>query len=173
MYELPVVPQTTRHTWSVKTTNNKPRFVVVGLQTNRANIATGDPARFDHCNISNMKLYLNNERFRYDDYNLNFGESSYHELFLSLSKIQEIYYNGTGGKNSVPNWPTLADLQNRALFVFDCTRTDESIKSGMIDFRLEIEARVNIPANTSAYCLIIHDNLVRYSPFTSAVGREI
>lgn len=172
LYELPVVPQTTRHTWSVKTTTQvtKPRYVIVGFQTNR-NIRNSDASLFDHCNISNIKLYLNNERYPYDDLNLNFDVSNYHELFHNVTKIQSSYYNGACG-NSPLNL-SFGDFINRPVFVFDCTRTDDRVKPGMVDVRLEIEARQNIPANTSAFCLIIHDNIIRYSPFSSAVYREI
>lgn len=175
LYELPALPTTTRHTWSVKTTNkvNKPRYVIVGLQTNRNNVAAADSSAFDHCNVTNMKLYLNNDRFPYDDYHLNFAQRKYHEMFLSLTKIQKSYYNDTGGTTPLGDWPTYANFLGRPLFVFDCTRTDESLKPGMVDVRIEIEASVNFPANTTAYCLIIHDNLVRYSPFTSVVQRDI
>lgn len=75
LYELPVVPNSTRHTWAVKTTNkvNQPRYVIVAFQTNRNNMPGNTNASvFDNCNIRNMKLYLNNERFPYDDYNLDF-----------------------------------------------------------------------------------------------------
>lgn len=176
LYELPVVPQARRNTWAVKTTNkvNKPRYVVVALQTNRNNVAGNVTAsQFDHCNISNIKLYLNNERFPYDDYDLNFNEWSHHELYLNWMNIQESYYNGTGGLNPTTSQMGFAPILDNVIFAFDCTKTDESIKPGMVDVRLEIESRENIPANTTAYCLIIHDNLIRYSPFTSLVHREI
>lgn len=173
LYELPVVPSTTRHTWSVKTTSqvNKPRFVVVGFQTNRHQSIATDATLFDNCNISNMKLYLNNERYPYDDLSLNFDKKIHQELYLMYARIQDSFYNGTSSPN-----PVDADEKaflKRVVFAFDCTRSDDSIKPGMVDVRLEMEARKSIPANTSAYCLIIHDNLVRYSPFTSLVHREI
>lgn len=175
LYELPVVPQTTRHTWSVKTTSkvNKPRYVIVAFQTNRNNIVGSNASEFDHCNITNLKLYLNNERFPYDDFNLNFAQISYHELFYALTKIQHSYYNGMGGSNAVANWPSYAGLVQTPIFAFDCSKSEESVKPGMVDVRLEIESSANIPVNTSAYCLIIHDNLIRYSPFTSIVQREV
>lgn len=176
LYELPVVPQTTRHTWAVKTTNkvNQPRFVVVAFQTNRNNMQ-GDvnASVFDNCNISNIKLYLNNERFPYDDFNLDFNNFHYHELYLSLMKIQQSYYNGTGGTNPSAEALTFASLQNNTFFAFDCTKTNETVKPGMVDVRVEIESRENIPANTSAYCLIIHDNIISYSPFSSLVHRQV
>lgn len=175
LYELPLVPQTSRHTWSVKTTNhvNKPRFVVVAFQTNRNNQVTTDASLFDHCNVKNIKLYLNNQRFPYDDMNLQFDQSNYHEVFMMLSKIQRSYYNGTGGSNPMLNTLTYARFLERPVFAFDCTRTDESIKASMVDVRLEIETTANFPQNTSAYCLIVHDNLVQYSPYSSIVERVI
>lgn len=175
LYELPAVPQTTRHTWSVKTTSqlNKPRFVVVAFQTNRNQVMANDISLFDHCNISNIKLYLNNERFPYDDLNINFTTLTYHELYMMFARVQKTYYNGAGGTSPLDTFRTFEQFLLRPLFAFDCSRTEESIKPGMVDVRLEIEASQNIPANTSAYCMIIHDNLVRYSPFTSAVHRDI
>ncbi|XP_031639676.1 uncharacterized protein LOC116351683 [Contarinia nasturtii] len=173
LYELPVVPQTTRHTWSVKTTSQvcKPRYVIVCFQTNRNNVITNDASRFDHCNITNMRLYLNNERYPYDDMNLNFTATHCHELYHMFSNIQYQYYSNTTPYN--PLGIDLAGFMIRPVFAFDCSRSDESVKGGMVDVRIEIEASENIPNNTSAYCLIIHDNLVQYSPFTGLVHRII
>lgn len=173
LYELPAIPQTTRHTWSVKTTSqvNKPRYVVIAFQINRNNIVTNDAAAFDHCNVTNLKLYLNNDRYPYDDLNLNFNEGNYHELFNLYQNIQKSYYNETSIIHPIDL--DLAGFLLRPVFAFDCTRSDESIKSGMVDVRIEIEASANIPVNTTAYCLIIHDNLIEYSPFTSMVHRVL
>lgn len=176
LYELPVMPTTTRHTWAIKTTNkvNQPRYVIVAFQTNRNNLA-GDvnASTFDNCDISNMKLYLNNDRFPYDDYSLNFGQWTYHELYFMMTQIQKSYYNGTGGTNSLIEAMTFANHRTNTIYAFDCTKTNEIVKPGMVDVRIEIDSRANIPANTSAYCLIIHDNLIHYSPFTSYVHRQI
>jgi hypothetical protein len=128
---------------------------------------------FDNCNIRNMKLYLNNERFPYDDFNLDFNNFHYHELYLALTTIQQSYYNGTGGTNPSIEAFDFAALQTNTIFAFDCTRTNETVKPGMVDVRIEIESRANIPANTSAYCLIIHDNIISYSPFESLVHRQV
>lgn len=172
LYELPAIPTTNRHTWSVKTTSQvrKPRYVIVAFQTNR-NTIVNDSSAFDHCNIMNVRLYLNNERYPYDDLNLSFSANHFHELYYMVQNIQQTYYNEISFYN-----PTGYDLNNfssRPVFAFDCTKSDESIKSGMVDVRLELEASANFPGLTTTYCLIIHDNLVRYSPFSSIVHREI
>lgn len=173
LYELPAVPQTNRHSWTVKTTTQitKPRYVVVGFQTNRNFVADRSPALFDHCNISDVKLYLNNDRYPYDNLDLNFTGYKYHELYHMFLKIQQTYYNGESAYNPVTT--TFQNFLEKPIFAFDCTRTDESILNGMVDVRIEIQARENIPPNTSAYCLIIHDNLVWYSPLTGIVHRDI
>lgn len=169
LYELPIVPQTTRYSWNIKTTTQvtKPRYVVVAFQRERNFVPTADISQFDHCNISNVKLYLNNERYPYDDLNFNFGANCFLEAFYMLANIQQSYYNKPWDVN--PITMNLLSYGNRPVFAFDCSR----IEKGMVDVRIDIEARKNIPLNTVAYCSIVHDNLVRYSPFSSIVHREI
>lgn len=77
-------------------------------------------------------------------------------------------------KNSViPFAMTLAEFATRTLFAFDCSRTDESLINSTVDVRLEINARANLKANTSAFCLIIHDTIVTYSPFDGIINKGI
>lgn len=73
--------------------------------------------------------------------------------------------------SSIQTAVTLDSFFIRPIFAFDCSKSDESIKSSMIDVRIEIESSANIPDSTTAYCLIIHDNLFEYSPFSSLVHR--
>lgn len=172
LYEIPNLPETSRHTWSVKTTSHvtKPRYVIVGFQTNRNQVVNRSVSEFDNCNIINMKLHLNNERYPYDDMDLDFAHFKYQELYHMYTKAQSSYYNNAGGLNPIAL--SYANFASIALFVFDCSKNEDGIKPGMVDVRLDFEARDNFPARTAAFCLIIHDNLVRYSPFTSVVRRE-
>ncbi|XP_031639727.1 uncharacterized protein LOC116351727 [Contarinia nasturtii] len=170
LYDLPVVPQARRNIWKVKTTTQltKPRFVVVAFQT------ITDPCKnvseFSHCNISDVKLYLNDERYPYDNLNTSFSQSRYQELYHTFLKIHQSYYNDGNPNAAGVNFH---DFKNGStIFPFDCSRSDERHKNGTIDVLIEIESNRNIPENTKAYCLIIHDNLVRYSPLTNFVRRE-
>lgn len=172
LYELPSLPTTDRHSWTIKTTTQvrKPRYVIVAFQTNR-NSVVNDSSEFDHCNISNIKLYLNNQRYPYDDLNLAITEKHFHELYYTMQNIQQTYYNEISFYNPVGY--DLTSFAIRPLFGFDCTKSEENGKKGMVDVRLELESTRNFPANTTVYCLIIHDNLVQYSPFDGMVYREI
>lgn len=175
LFEYPALPTTDKHIWAVKATNNmhKPRYVILGLQVDRNNNILKDKSLFDHCNISDVKLYLNSECYPYENLNLNFDTDCYVPAYQMYLMFQESYYHGDITKTQRPIMSYI-DFKNRdPLFVFDCSRQNESIKSSVVDIRIEMETRRNIPPNTSAYCLIIHDNIVSYNPYTSVVARTI
>lgn len=169
LYEYPLLPQTTKHTWAVKTASQleKPRFVIFGLQTNRKNNKTMDGSIFDHCNLTNVTLYLNSCYFPYDSLNLKFDEDKYSILYEMYTKFRQSFY-------SSPLDPLLdikSFKEKAPLFVIDCSRQNDTLKSGPIDVRLEIETSVVIPDNTSAYCLIINERLFEYKPLSSTVRK--
>jgi len=51
-------------------------------------------------------------------------------------------------------------LRNGPFVIIDYSRQNESVKSGTMDIRLEFEYKEDIPANTTAYFLIIHDRVI-------------
>lgn len=173
LYEMPQLPQSRKHIWTVKSTTQltKPRFVFVVFQTNKQ-IVSANSASFDNCAISDVKLYLNSEYYPYDNYNSHFVNGNYQELYFALMQIQSSYYNDPEDKNNTLLL-TYEQFQSNPLFAFDCTRSDESLIGGTVDVRLEINARENIPPNTVAHCLIIHDNHIEYSPFSGVVVRGV
>lgn len=59
------------------------------------------------------------------------------------------------------------------IIVIDCSNQNETLKKSIIDVRIQFQTRENIPANTSAYCLIVHDNIVSYNPYSNIVNREV
>ncbi|KAL7298966.1 hypothetical protein TKK_0008066 [Trichogramma kaykai] len=83
LYEYPTLPISTRHVWTVKTSNQleKPRFVILGFQTNRKAIRENDASLFDHCNLTNVKLFLNSQYYPYNNLNINVAQSQYAALY--------------------------------------------------------------------------------------------
>lgn len=167
LHEYPLLQETQRHTWNIKTATQleKPRFVIVGFHTDRKNKLKKNFSHFDHCNLINMKLYLNSEMFPYDNLNINFDNNQIATVYDMFAKFQRSYYE----KENQPIY-TRAEFKKYApLIVIDCSHQNESLKSGSVDIRLEFETNKNIPSNTSCYALILHDRLVKYSPLTSTV----
>ncbi|XP_031633744.1 uncharacterized protein LOC116347322 [Contarinia nasturtii] len=173
LYEYPTVPNTMKHIWSVKTSAqlNTPRYIIVAFQTNRNNRITADKSRFDHCQLSDLKVYLNSECFPYENLNVNFGTNVYAVLYDMYVRFQKTFYHDRQAFAATPLL-TFEEYKNIApIFVIDCSRQNESLKKSIVDIRIEIETRVNFEDNTSAYCIIIHDNMIAYNPYTNIVNR--
>ena len=75
------VPESTSFTWrlSVKTAPEKPRFSIVGFQTDKDGNQNISPSTFDHVNLKNAYVTLNSNRYPAFDYNMSF--SSQPEIF--------------------------------------------------------------------------------------------
>lgn len=168
--EYPLLQTTTRHTWAVKATTQmeKPRYVIFALQTARKNDIAARASIFDHCNLSNVCLYLNSERYPYDDLNIDFKNNRYAVLYDMLSKFRESYY-GSGG----PLLDITEFMEYGPFVVLDCSRQNESVKSATVDVRIDFECRENVPPDTTAYCIIVHDRIVDYNPLTNIVRKII
>ena len=82
LYEYPILPQSPKHVWTVKTSNQleKPRFIILAFQTNRKNLKTANASRFDHCNLSNVKLFLNSQYYPYGNLNLDINNQELGKL---------------------------------------------------------------------------------------------
>lgn len=172
MIEYPQLPATTSHIWSVKTVPSvkRPRYVIVGLQTERNGVRTRSASQFDSCFITQMRLHLNAQIYPYHMNDIDIGGGLLAELYQNYANIQASYYNNTEPLNLF--LLKSPDFQFSPLFVFDTSRADESLIDSSVDIRVEIKTRENIPANTAAYCVIIYDNEFSYSPFDGIVTRK-
>lgn len=173
LYEYPTLPQTDRHVWSVKTSTqlNTPRYIILGFQTDRNNNIKLDKSRFDHCDLTDIKVYLNSECYPYENLDINFNEDRYVVLYDMYCRFQNSYYHDRHPSLSSPLLSLDQFKSIGPLIVIDCSHQNETLKKSVIDIRMVIQTRINIPPKTSAYCLIIHDNLVTYNPYTNIVNR--
>ena len=79
LFEYPILPTTSKYVWTVKTSDQlkKPRFVILAFQTNQKDQRGENANRFDHCNISNVKLFLNSQYYPYGNLNLDVTRNQY------------------------------------------------------------------------------------------------
>ncbi len=169
-FENPSLATTTSNTWTITSTSQleKPRFVIVGFQTNRKNNYGKEYDKFDHVNVRDIKLYLNSEFYPYTNMNLNFTQRHVSFAYQSMATFRNSYYGKTNG-NSYINVQDF--ITKYPLFVFDCRFQNDRLKNAAVDIRLEIQTSADIPANTACCCLIIHDRLVEYTPLTNIVRK--
>lgn len=167
--EYPVLPQNTSHSWTVKSSNllERPRFVIIGFQTNRKNNLLKTSGQFDSCKIKNLKVYLNSEVFPYEDFRADFTNNLTAVLYKAYADFQKSYYD----KDAKPILSKNKFQQFAPLIVVDLLRQNDNVKSSTIDLRVEFETETAIPEKTAAYCLILHDQIITYNPFNGDVRK--
>ena len=83
--------------------------------------------------------------------------------------FQNAYY----GKEIEPMLKKGDYIQHSPLVVIDCSKQNESLKQTPVDVRLAFEAKENYPAQTSAYCLILHDRIIEYNPTSGNIRKLV
>lgn len=152
----------TNHIWNVKLAANRerPRFALIAFQHNN---------KFVHCDLNNIKVHLNSDSYPYDDLNIKFGQERFAILYEMYVRFQQNYYM----KEPQPLL-SCQEFKNKApIIVIDVSHQNETVTSGPIDIKIEFETDNNIPSNTSAYCILIHDRLVEYTPLTAQVRKVV
>lgn len=169
LYEYPMIPTTTKFVWTVKSSSHleRPRYIIIGLQTNRKNNLALNASQFDKCNVRDVKVFLNNLAFPYQNLNLDFTKSQYSVLYQMYADFQPSFLE----KKGKPLLTKSEFIDKAPLFVIDCSKQNESVKQTVVDLRIEIDATENFAANTSAHCLIIHDTIFEYQPISSLVRK--
>ncbi|XP_030767697.1 uncharacterized protein LOC115891391 [Sitophilus oryzae] len=94
LHKYPELQQTKNHTWAVKSSNQleKPCYIIIGFQTDVKNQITKNMSRFQHCNLTNLKVYLNSEVYPYDNLNIDFTNNIYAVLYEMYTQFQKSYY---------------------------------------------------------------------------------
>ncbi|KAL4143860.1 hypothetical protein QTP88_006118 [Uroleucon formosanum] len=125
--------------WNLKTASKseKPRFIIIGLQKGRKNTFTKDCSIFDHCNLTNVKVFLNSIAYPYDNLNLDFVKNNFTLLYDMYTSFQESYYEKTVW-NPILSPSTF--LANAPIIVIDTSKQNDSATASAVDVQLEIEA---------------------------------
>ncbi|XP_067939631.1 uncharacterized protein [Watersipora subatra] len=77
------VPQTTNFTWrlGVKSSAEKPRYIIVGFQTNKSGDQETNPSLFDNLNTIDVHAKLNSRRYPLTDSNTSFEKYQFSRVY--------------------------------------------------------------------------------------------
>ncbi|XP_065684439.1 uncharacterized protein LOC136096848 [Hydra vulgaris] len=90
------VPQNSSFNWDLGVrTTEKPRYILVGFQTNRERNQEQNASIFDHCDLKNMWIELNDQRYPETNYSLSFPNMKFTRAYRHASNFAEDYYNMT------------------------------------------------------------------------------
>ena len=149
------------HVWTIKTANQleKPRCVIANFQTAWKDKNGRNASEFDF-KLNNIKLFLNSEYYPCINLNLRVPNGQFAAIFKMFMNFQLVYY----GKETEPDITKFDFIEKYA-------QQKESLKNMPIDVRLEFDVSENFPANTAAYCLIMHNRITEYNSVSGGLER--
>ena len=146
------VPQATSTVWrlGVSSAPEKPRRVLIGLQTDKSGSQVRNAALFDHCNLTNHSRYPS------VDMPTDFVKELFAAVYKSFYDFASRYY----GIDNVLAGSAVNPIAFNSLYpihVFDVSKQSERQTEGVVDLTVRMEFSVAVPANTQAYALVISD----------------
>lgn len=152
----------TSHSWklSVKGGIEKPRWIIVGIQTNKNQSQQQNSAVFDHLNLQGAYVSLNSQKYPATEIPSDFARNHYSSLYKMFTDFKEEYY----GFNSLIGGSQVHLATFKTLYpiiVFDVRKQSDELKSGVVDMNLEFQFKEGVPAHTMAYAAIISDRLFK------------
>ena len=130
------VPQATSTVWrlGVSSVPEKPRWVLVGLQTDKRGRQARNAAIFDHCNLRNLQVWLNQSRYPSLDMITDFAKEQFAGVYKSLYDFASRYYG-------IDNLLTGSGVSSTFKTLIERLR-------GVVDLTVSMGFSVAIPANT-------------------------
>ena len=158
-----VLPESDTFFWRVgiRTSPEKPRFIVVGFQKDREGSLEKNLGLFDHCDLKNTYVLLNNQRYPAMDYNADFLKNHYNKLYREFYQFMQKFY---GISESVTS-TSVDPITYKHLFplvVYDVSRQSERIQQAVVDITIQCYFSKSVPAKTKAYCLMISDRRLKF-----------
>ena len=155
------ITQSTSFTWrlSLRSAPERPRFIMIALQTDRGHDQKKNPAVFDHCSVKNMHVVLNSDRYPADDYNADFAKKAISRFYKAACDFIPKY---SGVFNAQCNIDPADYTTFFPIFVFDVSRQSERLKRGIVDVTVKMEFSTAVAANTQAYAVVICDRVIKF-----------
>ena len=145
----------------IRTSPEKPRFLVVGFQKDREGDLEKNLALFDHLNIKNTYALLNNQRYPAMDFNTDFKKNYYNKLYREFYQFMQKFYGISDSVTSTSVDP-VAYKHLFPLIVYDVSRQSERIQQAVVDITINLYFQENVPAKTKAFCLMISDRRLKF-----------
>ena len=156
------VAQTTTFSWTLgsQAAPEKPRYIIVGFQTEKDGDQQKNPSIFDHCDLKNMFVELNSNRYPAVDYQLSFPNQQIARAYRDAATFSERFY----GMDELITQSNITPSDYKDLYplmVFDVSKQSEKLKSSTVDIKIKATFNANVPAGTQAYAVVISDKFIQ------------
>jgi len=157
------VPQSTNFSWrlSVKASPEKPRWIIIGFQTDRDSDQTKNTSCFDNLDLKSIHVTLNTRRYPAIDYNIAFKNNNFSRVYRDAAEFRPNYYRMDDLVSNF-NISTMEYKELYPLFVFDVSKQSERLKNSVTDILVKATFNTIVPDKTEAYALVISDKIISF-----------
>jgi len=155
------VPESTNFSWrlTVKTGTEHPRYIIIGFQTDQSLNQEQNVAVFKHLSVHNIFAVLNSDRYPMVDSNYNFAEGMVAKAYREASEFKKNFH-GCSEKETSLCMSVIEFIELYPIYVVDIRHQSERLKTSIQDIVIKVTFSANVPANTTAYALLISDRLL-------------
>ena len=156
------VPETTETTWrlGVRSAPEKPRYILIGLQTDRSEDHLKNAAAFDNCNVKSMHTILNATRYPEVDMLTNFNSHDIARMYKAFTDFSTNFYGLDKLITNVAIDPARY-IKLFPLFVFDVSKQSERLTTAIVDITIKMQFHANCAPKTMAYAVVISDRILK------------
>ncbi|XP_065667616.1 uncharacterized protein LOC136087917 [Hydra vulgaris] len=157
------VAQSHTFSWrlSVKTSPEKPRYIIIAFQTSKDGDQNANALIFVYCDLKNLYIMFNQERYPAVDYNLSFPNQQFSRAYRDEAVFNKKFY----GMNKLITHSNInpSDYKDLyPLFVFDVSKQSERLKSSTIDVQIKATFNTAVLADTEAIAVVISDRMIEF-----------
>ena len=162
-YQSASVTEATDWTWriGVRSSPEKPRYVLVSFQTNLRDDQEKNNSVFSHCDLTNISLMLNNDRYPLNDFTADFEENCFSNLYWEFMNFRRAYY-GIDPRISSTSVDPVKFKTLYPIYCFDVTRQSERLKTGVTDICLSCVFKKKVKPSTVCHAVIISDRRIKF-----------
>ena len=127
---------------------------------NRSGSQDNNPSFFDHVNVSQISIKLNDTRYPARDIVADFAKHQYAEYYKMFTDFARDYH----GLDPLTcgNWVDIITYKEEyPIFYFDVSKQSERLNNGVVDLMVRIKFGVQTE-HVRAYALIISDRRIKF-----------
>lgn len=139
-----------------------PKFIIICLQTNRWNDQTKIPSKFENCNIKNVAVKINGERYPQELQNMNMVEGKWRLLYEQFIRYRLVNFGDT---NMILSPAEFKD--HNSLMVIDTHLHPMNTDRSRSDIQIELDFNNGVASpvadtGTTAYVVVVSETAFFY-----------
>ena len=159
------VPQDTTFTYRLgaKPATERPRYLLLGFQTDKENNQERNPALFDFLNLTNLRVLLNDKQYPTVEYTANLARNDFMRLYTDAMKFKSKFFEIEQTESEITSSPGIGPLEFRTLFpifVVDLSKQVERAEKSLTDILIQARFGTAVPQNTRLFAVLISDTIM-------------